>query len=246
MTYQPPRRAGPPPSRDRRVAGSAGCTRRAASATTRRSRSRSSTGATSTCSSRCSTRSRPARCRRARSPSRCAAMLRRQRNTTVILGEAVDLDVEGRRGHPVRRRADRLRLADRRHGRPPHVLRARRVGSRRAGPQDPRGRAWRSGERILIAFEAAEREADPDRRREWMTFVIVGGGPTGVELAGSLGEIARDTLRRDFRAINPADATDHPRRGDGSGPAALPARSLRVGAAPARAARRDGPARAPG
>jgi NADH dehydrogenase len=60
--------------------------------------------------------------------------------------------------------------------------------------------------RVLIAFEAAEREADPDRRREWMTFVLVGGGPTGVELAGSIAEIARDTLRRDFRAINPADA----------------------------------------
>jgi NADH dehydrogenase len=58
---------------------------------------------------------------------------------------------------------------------------------------------------MFIAFEAAEREADPERRREWMTFVLVGGGPTGVELAGSLGEIARDTLRRDFRAIDPAD-----------------------------------------
>ena len=55
--------------------------------------------------------------------------------------------------------------------------------------------------RILIAFEAAEREADPERRRAWMTFVLVGGGPTGVELAGALGEIAHDTLKRDFRAI---------------------------------------------
>src|SRR2546423_11582915 len=60
--------------------------------------------------------------------------------------------------------------------------------------------------RILIAFEAAEREADPERRAEWMTFVVVGGGPTGVELAGALGEIANDTLERDFRAINPRDA----------------------------------------
>ena len=60
--------------------------------------------------------------------------------------------------------------------------------------------------RILIAFEAAEREADPERRREWMTFVVVGGGPTGVELAGALGEIAHDTLRRDFRAIRPGEA----------------------------------------
>jgi NADH dehydrogenase len=60
--------------------------------------------------------------------------------------------------------------------------------------------------RILIAFEAAEREHVPERRREWMTFVVVGGGPTGVELAGALGEIANDTLRRDFRSINPRDA----------------------------------------
>jgi NADH dehydrogenase len=60
--------------------------------------------------------------------------------------------------------------------------------------------------RILIAYEAAEREADPARRAEWMTFVVVGAGPTGVELAGALGEIAGDTLRRDFRSIRPADA----------------------------------------
>ena len=53
--------------------------------------------------------------------------------------------------------------------------------------------------RILISYEAAEREADPARRAEWMTFVVVGAGPTGVELAGALGEISRDTLRRDFR-----------------------------------------------
>jgi NADH:ubiquinone reductase (H+-translocating) len=60
--------------------------------------------------------------------------------------------------------------------------------------------------RILLAFETAEREPDPERLRAWMTFVIVGGGPTGVELAGALGEIANDTLRRDFRKIDPSDA----------------------------------------
>jgi NADH:ubiquinone reductase (H+-translocating) len=60
--------------------------------------------------------------------------------------------------------------------------------------------------RILLAFETAEREPDPEKLRAWMTFVIVGGGPTGAELAGALGEIANDTLRRDFRNINPADA----------------------------------------
>jgi NADH:ubiquinone reductase (H+-translocating) len=60
--------------------------------------------------------------------------------------------------------------------------------------------------RILISYEAAERETDPVRRAEWMAFVVVGAGPTGVELAGALGEISRDTLRRDFRSIRPADA----------------------------------------
>jgi NADH dehydrogenase len=60
--------------------------------------------------------------------------------------------------------------------------------------------------RVLLAFEAAEREADPARRQALLTFVIVGGGPTGVELAGALGEIARDVLVHDFRAIDPRQA----------------------------------------
>ena len=59
--------------------------------------------------------------------------------------------------------------------------------------------------RIFLAFEAAERETDPDRRRAWMRFVIVGGGPTGVELAGALAELAHTTLKEDFRSINPAE-----------------------------------------
>jgi NADH dehydrogenase len=60
--------------------------------------------------------------------------------------------------------------------------------------------------RILIAFEAAEVESDAAQRAAWLTFVVVGGGPTGVELAGQIGEIARDTLRRDFRSIDPGSA----------------------------------------
>ncbi len=59
---------------------------------------------------------------------------------------------------------------------------------------------------VLLAFEAAERETDPERRRALLTFVIVGGGPTGVELAGALGELARHTMREEFRAIDTADA----------------------------------------
>jgi len=57
--------------------------------------------------------------------------------------------------------------------------------------------------RVFYAFEAAEREPDPVRREAWTTFVIVGGGPTGVELAGALGELCRQTLMHDFRVVNP-------------------------------------------
>src|SRR3954452_1705977 len=56
---------------------------------------------------------------------------------------------------------------------------------------------------LLAAFEAAENEPDPGRRASWLTFVVVGAGPTGVEMAGQIAELARDTLRRDFRAIDP-------------------------------------------
>jgi NADH:quinone reductase (non-electrogenic) len=59
--------------------------------------------------------------------------------------------------------------------------------------------------RIFAAFEAAENEPDEQRRAAWLTFVIVGGGPTGVEMAGQIGELARDT-RRDFRNIDPRTA----------------------------------------
>jgi len=61
-------------------------------------------------------------------------------------------------------------------------------------------------QRVLMAFETAERETGESRRRAWMTFVIVGGGPTGVELAGTLAEVSRQTLARDFRHIDTASA----------------------------------------
>lgn len=60
--------------------------------------------------------------------------------------------------------------------------------------------------RILVAFERAERESDPERRRALLTFVVVGGGPTGVELAGAIGEIACKVMARDFRSIDTRDA----------------------------------------
>ena len=57
--------------------------------------------------------------------------------------------------------------------------------------------------RILLAFEMAEKEKSPEKQKEYLTFVIVGGGPTGVELAGTIGEISRHTLSQDFRSIQP-------------------------------------------
>jgi NADH dehydrogenase len=57
--------------------------------------------------------------------------------------------------------------------------------------------------RIFLAYEAAERESDPVAQREWLTFAVVGGGPTGVELSGALGEIGLHTLANDFRSIDP-------------------------------------------
>jgi len=59
---------------------------------------------------------------------------------------------------------------------------------------------------LLLAFEQAERETDPDTRKALLTFVLIGGGPTGVELAGAIIELARTTLRQDFRTIHPEDA----------------------------------------
>jgi NADH:ubiquinone reductase (H+-translocating) len=60
--------------------------------------------------------------------------------------------------------------------------------------------------RMLTAFERAERESDPVRRAQWLTFVVIGGGPTGVELAGQFAEIARHTLKGEFRRIDPHSA----------------------------------------
>ena len=133
------------------------------------------------------------------------AILRRYRNTRVVLGEAVALDptahcVELSDGGGVE--YDTLIVAT--------GARHAYFGHDEWAPLAPGLKTIEDAtdmrRRILIAYEAAEREADPARRKEWMTFVVVGAGPTGGELAGALGEIARDTLRRDFRSIRPSDA----------------------------------------
>ena len=93
--------------------------------------------------------------------------------------------------------------------------------------------------RLLSAFEAAEVEPDPELRAAWLTFVVVGAGPTGVEMAGQIAELARDTLRRDFRAIDPRTGADPARRGGRSSADDLPAVALGEGRAIAAKARRD-------
>jgi NADH dehydrogenase len=131
-------------------------------------------------------------------------VLRHNPNTEVLLGEVVDLDAQRRRvilrdGEAA---YDHLIVAT---GATHHYF-----GNDQWAPLAPGLKtvedATEIRSRVLDAFERAEREPDLDKRRAWLTFVIVGGGPTGVELAGALGEIANDTLRHDFRRINPADA----------------------------------------
>jgi NADH dehydrogenase len=133
------------------------------------------------------------------------SIFRRQRNTRVLLGEAASIDPERRAVHlsdggvlPY----DTLIVATGAH----HTYFGHDEWAEHAPGLKTIDDATEMRRRILIAFEAAEREAAPEVRRAWMTFVIVGGGPTGVELAGALGEIKNDTLRSDFRSIRPADA----------------------------------------
>jgi NADH:ubiquinone reductase (H+-translocating) len=131
------------------------------------------------------------------------SILRKRRNTTVILGEAVGLDPDAKQvvlsdGGPID--YDTLIVATGAH----HSYFDHPEWATVAPGLKTLEDATEIRRRILIAFEAAEREADEARRREWLTFVIVGGGPTGVELTGAICEIARDTLKRDFRAIDPS------------------------------------------
>jgi NADH dehydrogenase len=130
------------------------------------------------------------------------SIFRKRKNTTVLLGEAIGLEPAKREvlmsdGGPIP--YDTLIVATGAQ----HSYFGNDGWAKHAPGLKSIDDATEIRRRILIAFEAAEREADPVRRSEWMTFVVVGGGPTGVELAGALGEIANDTLRRDFRAIDP-------------------------------------------
>lgn len=132
------------------------------------------------------------------------ATLRRHQNTRVLLAEVLGIDVAGRC----------VALED---GLVPYDSLIVAAGSRHHyfgnDQWEPLAPGLKTVEdateirsRIFSAFEAAERERNSERLNALLTFVIVGGGPTGVELAGALGEIANDTLRHDFRNIDPAKA----------------------------------------
>jgi NADH dehydrogenase len=131
-------------------------------------------------------------------------VLRKQKNTEVILGEATSVDVGGKR----------VLLRD---GTVPYDFLVIATGATHAYFGHPEWEKDAPGlktledavdirRRVFLAYEAAEREDDPALRQEWLTFVVVGGGPTGVELAGALAEIARHGLSRDFRHIDPRTA----------------------------------------
>ncbi|NUN03843.1 MAG: NAD(P)/FAD-dependent oxidoreductase, partial [Bryobacteraceae bacterium] len=132
------------------------------------------------------------------------SILRKQKDAAVLMGTAVDIDVDNRKVilENGELEYDSLIVATgcthSYFGHPEWELSAPGLKT----IEDATG----IRRKILFAFEAAEREANPERRRALLTFVVVGAGPTGVELAGSLGSIANDTLKDDFRSIRPQEA----------------------------------------
>jgi NADH dehydrogenase len=134
------------------------------------------------------------------------SILRTSKNTEVLLAEVCDIDVETRQ----------VRFTDGDAQSYDYLIVG--TGARHSyfghDEWEPLAPGLKSLEdaleirrRVLLAFERAERETDPVRRHAYLTFVVVGGGPTGVEMAGAVAEIRRYALRRDFRHIDPAEAT---------------------------------------
>ena len=132
------------------------------------------------------------------------AVLKRQPNATVLLGEVVGFDVSNHR----------VTLTD---GAVEYDTLVVAAGARHHYFGHPEWEEQAPGlktvedatairRRILFAFEEAERVANPEIRQAWLTFVVVGAGPTGVELAGAIGELAHHTLRYNFRHIDPSQA----------------------------------------
>jgi len=135
-------------------------------------------------------------------------ILRRQANVQVLLAEARSIDPVNRRlslfegEHETMMAYDFLIVATG----AAHAYFGHPEWAARAPGLKTLDDALEIRRRVLLAFEAAERESDPDRRLRLLTFVIVGGGPTGVELAGALAEIAKQSLVKDFRSIHPESA----------------------------------------
>ncbi len=134
------------------------------------------------------------------------SILRHSRNTEVVLAEVKAVDVEGRE----------VKLTDGTSVKYDYLLVA--TGARHSYFGHDEWESLAPGlksledaleirRRVLLAFERAERETDTIRRHAYLTFVVVGGGPTGVEMAGAVAEIRRYALRRDFRHIDPREAT---------------------------------------
>lgn len=134
------------------------------------------------------------------------AVLRRQHNARVLMAEAVGVDFQRRQ----------LLLHDGEALGYDYLVVAAGAATNFFGREKTWGAhslgmksledALEMRRRVLLAFEAAEREPDPDARRRLLTFVVIGGGPTGVEVAGALGELSRFVLADDFRAIHASDA----------------------------------------
>lgn len=131
-------------------------------------------------------------------------ILRKQKNAAVLLGEVTDID-------PVNRRVvladgildyDTLIVAA---GMRSHYYGHGAWEQVAPGLKSIEDSGW-IRQKIFFAFEVAERETDPERRKAWLTFIVVGSGPTGVELTGMLAEIAKDTLRDNFRSFRPEDS----------------------------------------
>jgi NADH:quinone reductase (non-electrogenic) len=140
------------------------------------------------------------------------AVFKRQKNTRVLLGEVIDFDLERREviaccfpnvDSRIRLGYDTLIVG----GGSQYSY----FGHEEWRPNAPELKSLEGAldirSRILSAFEAAEAETDPVQRKAWLTFVVAGAGPTGVEMAGQIGELARDTLRGDFRSIDTREAT---------------------------------------
>jgi NADH dehydrogenase len=137
-------------------------------------------------------------------------VFKRHRNVEVLLGEVTGFDLDRRIVHvtpgagdsgPIELPYDTLIVA----GGSSYSYFGHDAWARVAPEVKSLESALATRARILSAFEAAELETDEERRRAWLTFAVVGAGPTGVEMAGQIGELARDTMRRDFRAIDPRE-----------------------------------------